>query len=115
MSLDSYACFYSDFAVVHAVVIKRVFSFVDAIGNPIDRMTHEPRGVIDQVRCIRGRLSLAAPFDNFQQTGRAGFEGTDLRLKIAVTFIMTANVCEDQSHHVFVKLAVSDQTDWWNT
>src|SRR6476661_6427851 len=60
-------------------------------------------------------FTRTASLDNFQQARSAGFQRTNLRLKIPITFGMTANVCENQTHHVCVKFAVSNESNRRNT
>ncbi len=67
------------------------------------------------MRCVVSSFALTAAFDNLQQARGAGSERSDLRLEIATTFIMTANICQYQSHYVLIEFAVSNQPDWWNT
>src|SRR5882672_5759352 len=114
LSLDRDPYLDAHFSIVYAIVVERVLGSIIAVGNRTDSVAHEPGGVFDQMVGVFSRLAFTSALNDLQQARGAGFQRTNLRLKIAASFSVTANICQDQTHRVFIELTVSYQPNWRN-
>src|SRR6266545_1177193 len=62
-----------NFSIAYAIIIKRIFSAVFAVRDRTNSVTHEPRGVFDQMCRIVGSLASSATLDDFQKACAASF------------------------------------------
>ncbi len=93
-TFDFYAHSNRNCAILDTIIVQRVFSFVRAVRNRRDRVSHQAGGIVDQLGRVFSSFRFTAPFDDLEQTRGASFQRSDLRVEVAATFDIAANVCE---------------------
>jgi hypothetical protein len=97
--------------VRHPIVVKRVFRFVDSIGNRCDAGAHHPRRVSDEVRRILARFTRARAFHDLQQARRSRLQRSGLRREIRTPLLCAAHVRQQEAQHVFIHAPAAHEMD----